>query len=572
MRRAPLFLLLAGLCAGIAAAPGGRGPDPERNARSLVAPGALIVKLSAEMAERLERRGGAATLDLLAGRHHAGRIERVFPEPIFGDLGGARGLDRIYRLKLPASADMWRMAEEVSADPDVVWAEPDYLGRAMEVPDDPLIGDQYALSRIGAFDAWDIETGSPEVLIAIVDTGVDSTHPDLAGKVRLDLGYDFFAQDADPMDTYDHGTGVAGGAAAVTDNGEGVAGVCWGCEILPVRVGNTPVHIGSSSVARGIVHAAQQGADVINLSLGGQCSQLWIDAVTYAHDAGAVLVAAAGTSVPFVVYPARFERVISVSSTDPNDRPAADSARGPDVEIAAPGVGIRIIRQGGGYRHGSGTSHAAPLVSGTAALLLSLNPALTNVQIHRILLDTARDMGERGFDIFYGHGMLDAEGALKAAAGPPTVETVLPPEVCGCVLEQTSLAPESSLATLRRFRDEVLATSPIGRAITETYHRHSGQIAGLLIADPELAIEAAGLLSEGGGFVDSFMNGDGAAGMRPGTVESADRLVRELARRGNSGLSRDLLRVWRSLDPEGHRDRPASALVRDLSTMPLLEP
>lgn len=280
------------------------------------------------------------------------------------------------------------MAADFNESPFVEYAEPVYLAQAMNLspdldPNDPLYPGDYAIQQVHLPQAWDLVTGSPNLRIAHLDTGVDYTHPDMAANVNTDLDYDFVDMDNDANDGDGHGTGTASVAAAVTNNAIGMAGTCWNCQLIPIRVGADSIipgippviHFGSLEVAQGIQYAATLNAHVITMSLGGQCASVWTDAVNFAYDSGSTLVAAAGNIVPFVVYPAKYERVIAVSATNETGLFDSFSSFGPEVDLAAPGINIRSVARGGGYDTGSGTSYATPRVAGTPPSCSCATPA-----------------------------------------------------------------------------------------------------------------------------------------------------------------------------------------------------
>lgn len=313
--------------------------------------------------------------------------------------------------------DAW-MAE-MKARPDVRYVEPDGTVWGLElVPNDPEFrARQYGPQHLNAPQAWEITMGDPRVIIAIVDTGVDLSHPEFAG--RLVSGYDFVNDDPVPQDDHGHGTHVAGIAAAGTNNGIGVAGMCGQCRVMPVKVLDQNNRGYWSSVAAGIVFAADHGARVINLSLGGTGgSQAVQDAIRYATEKGALVVAAAGnggSNQSF--YPAAYDNVLAVAALNPDDTWWDLSNYGDYVDIAAPGVTVYSTLwtvEGPSYGFKSGTSMAAPHIAGVAGLLFSQDPNLGPEEVEAIIASTAVDLGDPGWDPYYGHGLADAHAALRA--------------------------------------------------------------------------------------------------------------------------------------------------------------
>lgn len=297
-------------------------------------------------------------------------------------------------------------------------------------PSDNDYAKQWALEKIRAPEAWSRSTGR-DTVIAVVDTGVDLNHPDLSSKVLTDLDKDFVNDDDSADDDHGHGTHVAGIAAAATDNEIGVAGVGWDARILPLKV-LRPTSDGSATgtvtdIATAIRYAADQGADIINLSLGGEapCESPVVEAVEYAHDKGAVLVAASGNNGGATeMFPANCDHVLGVAATDYNDAIAYYSNRGTHVSVAAPGGGsgddIYSTVVGGSYGYNMGTSMATPHVSGLAALLLARFPTYSPEQVASAILDNAEDLGDAGWDEHFGCGRIDASQAL--AVGAPNSE------------------------------------------------------------------------------------------------------------------------------------------------------
>jgi serine protease len=303
--------------------------------------------------------------------------------------------------------------------------EPHARVRAMFVPDDPLLAEQWHLDRVGARRAWDFATGRG-VTVAVVDTGVacEDREPfakatDLA-KTRCVGGYNFVARNAHASDDQGHGTHVAGTIAQSTNNALGAAGIAFDARLMPVKVLSEDGWGTTSDVADGIRWAAKHGAQVINLSLGGpRSSRILQRAIDYARSKGVVVVAAAGNSGGPVGYPGGSRGVIGVSATDSRDELAWFSSRGAGVDIAAPGVGVTqqtICNRGRDrcerFPSYSGTSMASPHVAGAAALLVSLGVTDPDA-VERRLARSARSAGKRSH---FGAGILDAAKAVERAA------------------------------------------------------------------------------------------------------------------------------------------------------------
>ena len=337
------------------------------------------------------------------------------------------------------------------------------LAQGVAEPNDPNFGEEWALKQIGATCAWQHTTGSADVTVAVVDSGVDMHHPDLVGRLRDD-GRDFVDGDDDPSDENGHGTNVAGIIAATLNNGEGVAGAAPGVMILPVRVMNAKGYGSDRSISRGIRYAADKGAKVINLSLGATLtigadteSQQVSDAIRYAQGKGALVVVAAGND--FVPLPNAIvgdnPDVLIVAATDDADRKADFSNSGPWVSVAAPGVHIlstmptyevyltseavpRDERFQQNYDYMSGTSQATPFVSALAALLFSEHPdwdaSQVTQEIENYTADIARQNPQLAAKGWLGKGRIDAcqslggpvESSAPAAPGAPAPGPSLP--------------------------------------------------------------------------------------------------------------------------------------------------
>lgn len=415
MSRAPssalALLLLFALAAPVAAGENEPGPQPTPAAGEVV-PGEVIVKW----------------------RDHAG-------DPMAAE---ARGLSVLAELGAPEAAmpelvstegrPVADVLAELQADPAVEYAEPNYVVHlavdevttAVAV-NDPKTGPQYSLDRMRVRDAWALSTGSART-VAVLDTGIDFGHPDLAGRVLA--GHDFVNNDGDARDDNGHGTWVSGIVGANTNDGFGIAGISWRDRILPVKIMNANGTGDSSDLTAGIVWATDRGANVINMSVGGfPYSQYVHDAVRYAWGRGVVLVGAAGNNAvegPF--YPASYPEVISVSASQVDDEFSSWSNYGADVDVSAPGASIlttncavcKPVEQdlSGDHRftYISGTSFAAPNVAGVVALIWARYPTMTNAQVVDRLKTTVDDLGYAGWDNRYGRGRVNALRAVGGAA------------------------------------------------------------------------------------------------------------------------------------------------------------
>lgn len=305
-------------------------------------------------------------------------------------------------------------AAHLGSLPHVVWAQPNYLRRIQLASNDPLFGQQWGLQRIQTPAAWDISLGSSSVIVAIVDTGVDLKHPDLQGK--LVQGRNLLRPDSPPLDDGGHGTHVAGTIGATINNSIGIVGVASGVSIMPVKALRGNGSGKDTNVAAGIRWATDNGARVINMSFTGtDPSPILSEAVVYATNRNVSLVVAGGneaTAAPS--YPAATKPAIAVAATDIMDRRAYFSSYGDWVDIAAPGAGILSTYWDGDstYKSDSGTSMAAPHVSGVIALMLSVRPTLTPLEVQAILKSTADPVGDPGM----GAGRINAARAVAVAA------------------------------------------------------------------------------------------------------------------------------------------------------------
>jgi len=355
----------------------------------------------------------------------------------------------VYKIQIQTDATLEETLFALRRNPDVEYAEPNYIAYVTETPVDTFFRYQYALYNSGqdigppgspqgkeradikATSVWEETKGDEDIVIAILDTGVDLDHPDLNEKI-YSSGYDFINIDSDATDDHAHGTHVAGIAAAETDNGEGIAGVAWNCKILPVKVLNDLGEGSYSEIVDGIIWAADNEADVMNLSLGGNFPSASLEnALQYAHDMDIVIVAAAGNEGGAVLYPAAYdEYCLAVAATDYNDERVDffnsgglwESNFGPEIDVAAPGAliisAVPTWYWGPGsfpYGWGDGTSQASPHVAGLAALIKSVKPDLTADQIMNVIRYSADDVNidnNPGRDNYIGFGRINSETAL----------------------------------------------------------------------------------------------------------------------------------------------------------------
>jgi len=338
---------------------------------------------------------------------------------------------------------------DLNGHPAVAYAEPDYPVSVAITPNDSYIVNsctvsggptltpcQWAPGSIGLPSAWDTTTGSASVVVAVIDTGVQTNHPDLSGK--LVAGYNTINDTTNVADDNGHGTHVAGTIAATTNNGSGVAGVCWACKVMPIKAMDAFGGGAVSDIVEGVNWAVANGADVINLSLGISLpgcptSTTLNTAITNAWNAGVIVVAASGnnaddadTSDDCVMSPASHANAIAVGAFGPTGVRAGFSNYGPELDISAPGEYIISTVPGSTYQLFNGTSMATPHIAGVVGLMIS--SGITDKDAIRAqLLSTATDAGTAGFDNYYGHGRVNAALAVQSADTTPPAASITAP-------------------------------------------------------------------------------------------------------------------------------------------------
>ena len=399
-------------------------PHSEADPRPRVRPGRVWVRL---------RDGGPPGLQQRARSLPVGQLEALVPQ-IHGAV-----------LRVPPGQEI-AAARRLAADPGVVYAVPIPPVHALDDPDDSGYASQWALPKIGAPSAWDVTTGSDQMVMAIVDSGIDLDHPDLESRLWTNPGEipgngedddgngcqddvhgcNFVPTpelpEGDPSDDYGHGTHVAGIAGAATNNGVGTAGMSWAGSMMAVKVLDSSGSGYMDDVAQGIVYAVDNGARIVNLSLGGPSPFAPLqEALAYARQGGALVVAAAGNhSAPgdptHVFYPAAYPEAMAVAATDSLDRQASFSNHGPQISVAAPGVWVYSTCLGDNYCYMSGTSMATPHVAGLAALVWSRHPEYSPALVQATIEMTAADVNASqypGWDPYLGHGRIDAAAAVR---------------------------------------------------------------------------------------------------------------------------------------------------------------
>ena len=387
-------------------------------------------------------------------------------EEIIRHVGGRKS-GRIPRLNIhiinvPPNAEDAVIAA-LSHNKNINFAEKDYLLKFDETTaNDPYFDDAWHLPKIGAPAAWDHSVGDG-VIVAVLDTGVDSSHADLQGQ--LVPGWNIYDNNPDTSDVNGHGTMVSGVVAALSNNNKGVTSVAWNARVMPVRISQLDGSAYTSHIANGVTYAADNGANLANISYGASGSSSVRSAADYMRSKGGLVFVSAGNSgneSGTSPHPA----IITVSATTSSDSLASWSTYGNFVDVSAPGSGIWTTRRGGGYQAVSGTSFSSPVTAAVAALVMAGNSALSPQEVESILMDTSEDLGTPGQDIYFGHGRINAAAAVAAAVGgtggnpepdpeDDPVQDTAPPSV-------NILSPSASAVVSGRVNIEISASDNVG--------------------------------------------------------------------------------------------------------------
>lgn len=365
--------------------------------------------------------------------------------------------------------ELWRNSESV------LYMEPNRNVYVNAKPNDPMLRFQNYLEMIGAEEAWDDVQSNTSIVIGLVDTGVDLSHPDL--QRNLVDGMNLIDEEQPPQDDHGHGTNIAGVLAAMGNNATGISGVLWDAKIMPIKALDANGSGSEDQLGRGIKYAVDHGAKIVVLALGlYKYSNYLQDIVQYAESKGVLLVAASGNDGQDVKYPAAYPTVLAVGGVDENQQVEPASNRGPELDLVAPWE-VFTTTIGGGYDYNQGTSMAAPQVAAVAALLWSKYPDLTPEQVRNHLRMTAQDIGTTGWDEHSGYGMLRADRALNI---PLQVDIYEPNDTKSTAVELPVSSMISAQLTSQSDRDWYKITLPYDGTLTLSIQaQDSSQLANL---------------------------------------------------------------------------------------------
>lgn len=329
----------------------------------------------------------------------------------------------VHIIQLPEQASEKAVLSLLRKNSKISFAEQDMEVPPHMIPNDSYFGNSWHHMKIQTPQAWDMAQGDG-VIIAVLDTGVNSSHPDLSSKMLS--GWNFFDNNNNTSDVHGHGTLVAGSVAALSNNGLGVTGVSLNSRIMPIRISGLDGWASWSHIASGVNYAANNGARVVNNSYMGACSSATVQsAAQYMRSKGGVVVGSAGNESTLHTFAAS-SYTTCVGATDSSDNKTSWSNWGAMIDLVAPGAGIYTTTSSGGYSTAYGTSFSSPIVAGVYALMMSANPQLSPTQLDEILFSTVDDLGSAGYDISFGHGRLNAARAVAAAKNAVAKDTELP--------------------------------------------------------------------------------------------------------------------------------------------------
>ena len=363
---------------------------------------------------------------------------------------GGKEVDAIESLgvsvvELPGSMDGEAQVNALSACPEVAFAELDPVAVPDFTVNDPSYATQWHLKKIAAPTAWDSTLGDSSVIIAILDTGVNSLHPDLASKIVA--GWNTYDNNADTSDVYGHGTAVAGSAAASSNNGVGVAAPAVNCKIMPMRISDKSGLGYGSTIASALTWAANHGARVANVSFRMDFSATVTAAAQYFMSKGGVVTMSAGNENTYYASATDNPYVLTVGATTSTDALASFTNTGGNIDLVAPGCSIYTTNRAGAYSSWSGTSFSAPITAGVAALVISAKPSLTGAQVQDILEQSADDLGATGYDTGFGWGRLNAAKAVAMANPTATTTTTTPTTATSTTTTTTTSTTSTATST-----------------------------------------------------------------------------------------------------------------------------
>lgn len=386
-------------------------------------------------------------------------------------IGRIRGLS-IHKIEVPPQAEE-AVARALSRNPSIKFAERDMLVQASEIiPNDPRYADAWHLPVIQASLAWDDSQGDG-VTVAILDSGVYGSHPDL--NSRMVDGWNVISNNMDTADINGHGTAVAGLAAAASNNAIGIASVGWNANIMPIRITNSADGYAYwSDVAAGLVWASDNGADVANISYNVSNSSTVSNAAQYMRNQGGIVVVAAGNDNLDSGYSDN-PYMITVAATNKSDVKASFSNYGDFIDVAAPGDYMLTTNRAGGYSQWRGTSFASPTTAGVVALIMAANPNLTPDQVEEVLENSADDLVSGSeWHIYYGHGRINAAAAVQLALQTTSVDAQVP--------VATIFSPQNNVTVSGDLLVEVNATDDTGVSGVDLYA--DGELVGRDINAP----------------------------------------------------------------------------------------